>query len=158
MKEYLFPVLLQLLGVFVIIVEIFIPSLGLLTLVALAIFGYSLFMVFNTISTTAGWVFVGLDMAFVPILIYLGLQLLGRSSLSLKQELSGEDGVVSQDENMEAYLKMEGKAVTDLRPAGVTMINSDRVDVVTDGEYIDSGTPVVVVQVTGNRIIVEKIN
>jgi membrane-bound serine protease (ClpP class) len=30
------------------------------------------------------------------------------------------------------------------------------VDVVTDGEYIDAGTPVVVTGVEGNRIIVDR--
>ncbi len=54
-------------------------------------------------------------------------------------------------------MNMEGVSVTDLRPAGMAEINSRRLDVVTDGEYIDVDTPIIVTQVTGNRIVVEKL-
>ncbi|MDZ7666753.1 MAG: hypothetical protein U5K27_15770 [Desulfotignum sp.] len=37
------------------------------------------------------------------------------------------------------------------------MIEEKRLDAVTDGEYVDAGTPVVVTLVSGNRIVVDKI-
>lgn len=157
MKEYLLPAALQIMGLLVIIAEIFIPSFGLLSLAAAGLFGYSLFLVFTTIGKTAGLYLVALDLVLVPVLIYVGIQMLAKSNLSLKKELSKDDGVASQDEQLAAYLNMKGEAVTDLRPAGMAMIDSKRMDVVTDGEYIDKGTPVVVTHVTGNQIIVEKI-
>lgn len=156
MKPYILPVLLQMIGILVIIAEIFIPSLGLLTVIALGLFSYSLYLVFTTISTTAGMVITGLDVTLVPVLIVLGMKILAKSPLALKQELSKQNGVVSQNRESEAYLHMKGKSVTDLRPAGIAEINSQRVDVVTDGEYIEADTPIIVTGVTGNRIIVEK--
>lgn len=157
MKPYILPVILQIIGILVVIAEIFIPSLGLLAAIALGVFFYSLYLVYTTISTTAGMVFTGLDLALVPVLIVFGMRMLARSPLALQRELSKKDGVVSQKQELEAYVQMKGKAVTDLRPAGMAEINSQRVDVVTDGEYIDVGTPIVVTGVTGNRIIVEKL-
>ncbi|OGR25407.1 MAG: serine protease [Desulfobacterales bacterium RIFOXYA12_FULL_46_15] len=157
MKPYILPVLVQIIGILVVIAEIFIPSFGLLAAVALALFSYSLYLVFTTISATAGMVFTGLDLIIVPVLIVFGMKILAKSSLSLKRELSKQDGVVSQRMEYEAYMHMKGTAVTDLRPSGMAEINSQRVDVVTDGEYIDAETPIVVTGVTGNRIIVEKI-
>jgi membrane-bound serine protease (ClpP class) len=41
MREFLIPVLLQLAGVIIIIAEIFLPSGGLLSLMAAGLFGYS---------------------------------------------------------------------------------------------------------------------
>ena len=155
MKLYLLPLFLQVIGILVIMAEIFIPSLGLLSVIALATFFYSLYLVFTTISTTAGMVLAGLDIILVPVLIIMGMKILAKSSLSLKRELSKQDGVVSQREDLEAFINMKGRSVTDLRPAGMAEISSQRVDVVTDGEYIDAGTPIVVTGVTGNRIIVE---
>jgi membrane-bound serine protease (ClpP class) len=157
MKAYIFPVLLQLIGILVIIAEIFIPSLGILTVIALAVLSYSLYIVFTSISTTAGVVFTGLDIILVPLIVFLGIKILAKSPLALQKELSKADGVVSQKEKLEAYLDMKGEAVTDLRPAGMAQINSQRVDVVTDGEYIDAGTPVVVTGVAGNRIVVDRL-
>lgn len=157
MKPYILPIFLQLIGVLVVVVEIFIPSFGVLAAIALSIFLYSLYLAFTTISATAGMVFTGVDILLVPILIVSGMKVLARSSLTLKRELSKKDGVVSQRQGLEAYLHMKGKAVTDLRPSGMAEINSQRVDVVTDGEYIDADTSIVVTGVTGNRVIVEKI-
>ncbi len=156
MKAYLLPVLLQFIGILVIIAEIFIPSLGVLTLIALAVLAYSIYIVFTSISTTAGMIFTGLDIILVPFIIVLGVKILAKSPLSLKRELSKKNGVVSQKEKLETYINMQGESVTDLRPAGMAQINSQRVDVVTDGEYIDAGTPVVVTGVEGNRIIVDR--
>ncbi|MCD4676649.1 MAG: serine protease, partial [Desulfobacula sp.] len=150
------PFFLQMIGMLVIIAEIFIPSLGLLAAIALTVFFYSLYLVFTTISTTAGLVITGLDIVLVPVLIVFGMKILAKSPLTLKRELSKQDGVVSQKEKLEAYIDLKGKSVTDLRPAGMAEIDSQRVDVVTDGEYIDADTPIVVTGVSGNRIIVEK--
>ncbi len=156
MKAYILPVILQIIGIVVIIAEIFIPSLGVLSVIAFAVLAYSLYIVFTGISTTAGFIFTGLDIVIIPLLIFAGIKALAISPLALKRELSKNNGVVSQKEQLEAYLHMKGESVTDLRPAGIALINSQRVDVVTDGEYIDAGTPVIVTDVAGNRIIVDK--
>ena len=156
MKPYILPIILQVIGILVVFAEIFIPSFGLLTAIALAVFFYSIYLVFTTISTTAGMILTGLDIALAPFFIVFGMKMLARSSLSLKRELSKQAGVVSQKQGLEGYMHMTGRSVTDLRPAGMAEIDSQRLDVVTDGEYIDADTPIVVIGVKGNRIIVEK--
>jgi len=157
MKPYLLPVLLQVIGILVVFAEIFIPSFGLLAAIALALFSYSLYLVFTTISSTAGLVFAGLDLILVPVCVVFGMKILAKSPLSLRQELSKKQGVVSQAKELETYLHLKGVSITDLRPAGMAEINTKRLDVVTDGEYIEANTPVVVTGVTGNRIIVQRI-
>ena len=157
MKSYILPIVLQIIGILVVIAEIFIPSLGLLAAIAFTLFFYSLYLVFTTISTTVGIVFIGLDLVLVPVLIVFGMKILAKSPLALRRELSKQDGVISQEQGLEAYINIKGKSVTDLRPAGIAEINLQRVDVVTDGEYIDADTPIVVTGVAGNRVIVEKI-
>jgi membrane-bound serine protease (ClpP class) len=156
MKLYILPVLLQFLGLLVILAEIFIPSLGVLTAIALGLLGYSLYLVFTTISTFSGMVFVGFDLLAIPILLVLGLKILAASPLSLKSRLASKDGVVSQAMGFEEYGGKQGISVTDLRPAGIALIEGKRLDVVTDGDYINANTPILVTGVTGNQIIVEK--
>ncbi len=58
------------------------------------------------------------------------------------------------DKTQEALLGQAGTAHSMLRPAGIAVIGSRRVDVVTRGEMIDAGTPVEVVEVEGNRVVV----
>jgi membrane-bound serine protease (ClpP class) len=48
----------------------------------------------------------------------------------------------------------QGVALTDLRPAGVATLDGERIDVVTEGDYINSGARVEVVRAEGYRHVV----
>ena len=48
----------------------------------------------------------------------------------------------------------QGVAITDLRPAGVATLEGERIDVVTEGDYINSGARVEVVRAEGYRHVV----
>jgi membrane-bound serine protease (ClpP class) len=50
-----------------------------------------------------------------------------------------------------------GTALTKLRPAGKALINGHRLDVITEGQMLDEGCPVEVVEVSGNRVVVRAI-
>lgn len=50
---------------------------------------------------------------------------------------------------------LTGKAATPLRPSGSAMFGTRRVDVVTEGEFIDVGSRIRVVETHGNRVVVE---
>jgi len=152
----LLPLILQLIGVVVVIAEIILPSGGILSIVALGVFGYSLFVVFSEISKTVGFAFVVADLVLIPFLVILGLKLLARSPVTLRKTLSREKGVSSQPSDLDSYIDRQGTAVTDLRPAGKAIINGKRVDVVTRGEYFEKDATIIVTAVTGNQIIVRK--
>ena len=156
MKAYLWPVFLQLIGVAVVIAEIILPSGGLLSLLAAAIFGYSLYLVFHDLPTAAGIVFVVIDIIMIPALIIVGIKMLARSPVTLSTELSSRAGVSSQSPELMLFLDKEGRAMTDLRPSGTAMIEGKRLDVVSRGEYIDKDTNLVVIAVTANQIVVRK--
>lgn len=152
----LFPIILQLVGVGVIIAEIIIPSGGILAIAALGVFGYSLFIVFKEISVTMGFFVVAADIILIPVLVIVGLKLLARSPVTLRKTLSRKEGVSSQSSELESYVGTQGNAVTDLRPAGIVLINGKRVDAVTRGEYLEKETAIIVTSVTGNQIIVRQ--
>ena len=48
-------------------------------------------------------------------------------------------------------------AVTPLRPAGIIEIADRRIDAVSDGAFIDSGSRVRVLTVEGSRVVVERV-
>lgn len=156
MSGLLIPIILQLAGVAVVIAEIIIPSGGILSIIAAGLFGYSLYMVFTAVSTFAGMVFVVADLIMIPAALIVGIKLLAKSPVTLRTELSREGGYSSQSEALEALKGAAGTTITDLRPAGAARINGQRVDVVSRGEYIVRGTPVVVTAVEGNRVVVKQ--
>ncbi len=49
-----------------------------------------------------------------------------------------------------------GAAHTPLRPAGIAEIDGARLNVVTEGDYIEAGAPVKVERVEGNRVVVAR--
>ncbi|HET9028970.1 MAG TPA: NfeD family protein [Candidatus Aquilonibacter sp.] len=51
-----------------------------------------------------------------------------------------------------------GTAASYLRPAGIAAIDGKRVDVLTEGEFIQAGTPIRVTRVEGARIFVEPVS
>lgn len=55
-------------------------------------------------------------------------------------------------------LGLEGTASSDLRPSGSARFGDRKIDVVTYGDYIPRQSPVRIVEVHGNRIVVESIS
>jgi len=157
MGSLVVPIVLQLIGVFVLIVEIIIPSGGILGIITVGLMGYSLYLVFTTISVFAGMVFVIADIIMFPVVLFTGIKLLAKSPATLKTSLSKTDGYSSQSDELDEFMGHTGTAITDLRPAGTAMINNRRVDVVSRGEYIDKGMEVVVLEVEGNRVVVKQV-
>jgi membrane-bound serine protease (ClpP class) len=68
---------------------------------------------------------------------------------------SKADGFHASREQTHTLVGLQGKAVSELRPAGMAQFGDKRIDVVTRGEYIDKGAPIVVAETHGNRIVVE---
>jgi len=150
------PAFLQLVAILVIIAEIIIPSGGILALLATGLFGYSLYLVFTSISASAGMAFIIADLFIVPILVYFGIKFLAKSPVTLRTRLSKEDGVTVQSPDQNDFLGSVGLAITDLRPSGVANIRDQRLDVVTRGEYLENETEIIVIAVSGNQIVVKQ--
>lgn len=156
MNTLTLAIVLQTAGVLVIIAEIIIPSGGILSLIAAGLFGYSLYTVFSEISTGIGMAFVAADVVMIPVLVVVGLKMLARSPVTLREQLSSKSGVTSQAPGMDKYLDMEGRALTSLHPAGTAMVEGKRLDVVTRGEFVDKGSKIIVIEVAANRIVVKQ--
>lgn len=61
----------------------------------------------------------------------------------------------ADSERLRKLLGQRGVAATMLRPTGIAEFAGDRVDVVSDGGFIDSGQPVRVVAIESYRVVVE---
>ena len=67
-----------------------------------------------------------------------------------------EAGYTSVEGKFDHYQGKQGKAITVLRPAGTAQIEGNRVDVVTNGEFLEPETPIEVILVEGARIVVRE--
>ena len=81
---------------------------------------------------------------------------LSRSKLVLNDTESNEAGYRST-EDLDVFLGKEGVTTTVLRPTGMAEFDGVRLNVVSEGEFIQSGTQVQIVRVEGSRILVRTI-
>jgi membrane-bound serine protease (ClpP class) len=77
--------------------------------------------------------------------------------LILETGLAAGQGYASAPETDKTWLGKSGRAVSPLRTAGIAEIEGERVDVVSDGEFIEPGASIVVTRVDGNRIVVRRL-
>jgi membrane-bound serine protease (ClpP class) len=56
-----------------------------------------------------------------------------------------------------SLLHQTGQALTKLRPSGTAVINGKRVDVVSEGAFIEAGQPIKVVALEGLRVVVRAV-
>lgn len=80
------------------------------------------------------------------------------SRLILWGKQEKETGYTSAQAGLETLIGAQGVALTPLRPAGTAQINDRRVDVVTEGDFIDAQTPIVVIHVEGVRVVVKALS
>lgn len=76
--------------------------------------------------------------------------------LVLETGMAADQGYVSAPESDRRWLGQTGTAISPLRPAGIAEFDGARVDVVSDGGFVDAGSPIEVTRVDGNRIVVRQ--
>ncbi|MBS4535269.1 nodulation protein NfeD [Clostridium sp. D2Q-14] len=105
---------------------------------------------------------ISIIVAFIVsvVVIYLFLKhgqkspIFDKIVLNTKQE--GDSGYSSIIDNRK-YLYDEGIALTTLRPSGTIVVNGDRLDAVTEGQFIMKGERIKVVKIEGSKVVVRKI-
>jgi len=75
--------------------------------------------------------------------------------LRLNFEQSADKGWVNEASD-EALVGKIGTVMTPLRPAGTVIIEDERIDAVSNGTYIEKDEEVEVIEVHGNRVVVER--
>jgi membrane-bound serine protease (ClpP class) len=159
--------LLLMLGVMLLVLEVFvIPGFGIAGVVGLValVAGLTLSLVGAGTTGTlilyaAGRVALSLLLALAGSLVLLRLlpRLPYARNLVLDTGLGARAGYTSAPAADHAWVGKRGTVAAPLRPAGIADLGGERVDVVSQGEYIAAGTPVEVVRVDGNRIVVRRV-
>ena len=140
------------LGYVLLLLELFVPGgiIGGLGVLAMA---YGTYLAFG-VSTGWGMASVGLSLTVTALLVRLVLR--SRAAHRLVLDSLPPDWKAAES-GLEDLLGREGRTLTDLRPAGMMEIDDRRLDVVADSEFLDAGTAVRVVEVEGNRVVVEPV-
>lgn len=158
--EWLLPIIIcVLVGIVLLAIEVFMPGFGIPGIAGLILLA---------IGIAGTWInfgaLVGLGMT-VAILALLGIAI----SISLKSARNGrfsrelilkdddeEDERLQAEKDMQALVGEEGVTLTPLRPVGAAEFTCGKLNVSSDGEYIEKGTKVRIVRIVGTTILVGK--
>lgn len=96
-----------------------------------------------------GVVLTASTLVVVPLMVRFAMR-----RLTLRSSLPAEEGFAATEGGLDALVGRDGMALTTLRPAGTAEIEGRRVSVVAELGLIDAETPIRVVRVEGNRVVV----
>jgi len=153
-------ILLFLLGIILLSIEVFLPGFGIFGI------GGIISIITSIILTAPCWEagIISLVLAIVGsiLLLLLSFKVLTKRNfwdrLILGTKYKKEEGYIPQVEDLSIHLGKRGEALTILRPAGTVILDDEtRLDVVTDGGFIQKGEKIEVVKVEGIRLIVRAV-
>lgn len=159
-------ILMFVIGVILLIIEIFvIPGFGIFGILGIILMVSSLFLGLISDFEMIDWSLIsvaiiqlGLTFLFTFIVIFLLLKFLPKTDmwgkLILQEQVAAKSGYAAKPD-FQHLIGVEGVAFTDLRPSGTALINGNRIDVVTEGDFIKNGSRIVVKSVEGSKVVVE---
>ncbi len=148
-----------LLGAIALVLEALVfPGFGVAGITGIVLVGWGvLLLAVDVTQVTAALV---LAIIATIVIILLGLQLMSRYKLwyrfTLQNKQDSKEGYVAPAPGLSLLAGKEGVALTPLRPAGTAEVEGQRVDVVTEGEFINTGMRIRVIKVEGTRIVVKE--
>ncbi len=150
-------IILLIIGIVCIVLEFFVPG-GILGIVGALSVIVSLILAGGDISNMMMSVAIAIIVSIVASVILfrrIGLDKGVFRNIILKDATTTEMGYVSTVNRLE-LIGLTGRTLTPLRPAGSALFEQERLDVVSEGGYINQGKNVKIIKVEGSRIVVRE--
>ncbi|WP_395940593.1 nodulation protein NfeD [Bacillus sp. HMF5848] len=150
-------IILFIIGIILLFAELFVPG-GILGLIGAVAVIASIFVASDNVTHMAVSLLVAIGLAILGSIIMFRvfgkrIQLFRR--LILADSTNTESGYVSNTNRLD-LIGLTGTAMTDLRPSGMALIHNERLDVVSEGQFIRQHDIIKIVKVEGSRIVVRK--
>ena len=154
-------VLCFVIGVGLLVAEVFMPGFGVAGISGIVLEVISIVLTYAKYGGLAALGLTVVILAVIGITISVSLRSvtkgrLSKSRLILKDRETSAEGYIATAD-MDVFTGKEGESTTVLRPSGMADVDGIRLNVVSEGEYIPKGTKVRVVRVDGARVVVRAI-
>jgi len=158
---WVWAILLLVLGVGLAILEVFIPSAGILCVLAAASVVGAVIMGFRQ-GPVMGFSILIAAVVGLPAMLVLALKYWPRTAIGRRVLLAApkSEDVLPDDPNLRALKTLVGRvgrAKSRMLPAGVILIDGRTIDAVSEGMPIDPGQAVRVIEVRANRVVVRQV-
>jgi len=150
---------LFLVGIGVIVLEVFVPSGGVLGFVSVAAIIAAIATAFLELGVGAGTAMIALSVVVVPVILALAFRWfpetpLGRRVLPAPPEPADVVPDAPRRRRARDLVGQRGRTTSDLLPWGTVEVGSESLDGVSEGGPIDAGSEIIVVAAQGAAVVV----
>lgn len=158
MPEWLLVLSLIILGFIFLLVELLIiPGFGFMGVLGLLCLAGGCYIAWTELSLAVGIATLIGSLLIIVLFLRLFPKSIMWKKLRLESKMSKGGGFQAGTKELEELIDKKGLSITPLRPSGTALIMGRRVDVVTEGVFLQKDTPIKVVKVEGNKVIVRGI-
>ncbi|HSW46704.1 MAG TPA: NfeD family protein [Phycisphaerae bacterium] len=160
MSEWTTIAVLYLLGMILLIAELFLPAHGLLGLVGLGMLGFGIYETYIH-NETAGLVGLGAVAVLLPLGLVISVKVWHRTPLG--RRISPPNPVLTEKDRMPVeelrqLIGKHGRAVTLLRPVGMCLFDGRRLECTSEQGVIQSGVEVKVIRLIDRTLSVRPVH
>jgi membrane-bound ClpP family serine protease len=154
--QLIIPIALILVGILLIIAEVYlIPGFNIVGVFGTLLIFFAVGYAFTEMGFLGGVAMLVGAVLAVSVTFYVMKQAGSWDRFVLSTNLRRDDlSVARESEQRASYLGKTGVALSPLRPTGIAEIESERIEVVTEGDFIASGSRIRVVAMDRRRYFV----
>ena len=139
--------------------EVFVPTAGLLGFLSVTAILSGIFLAFYNGGLSVGFAFIIVTAIALPAVLAIALRVLPKTPLGRRMlpDLPKGDEVLPDNEERRALrglLGKVGRAKSPMLPSGAVVIEGRIINAMSQGEPIDAGQTIVVIEVRGSRVVV----
>ena len=143
-----------LLGAALMIVEVFLPGFGLPGISGIVLIGAGIILTAMHFGASVAVAVLLIVVAVLAVLISFALRHASRGGMKNSKLFLSEKEELHNKKDMQVLVGKKGKTLSVLRPAGIGEFDGVRLNVVTEGGFIERDKPIEIVSVDGSRIVV----
>ncbi len=166
MEDSVIALLLLVIGLVLLVAEFFIPSGGMIFVVAMVCCTGSIWFAWRAwweSSPGMWWTYIASLVVLIPAVVggalyYFPRTAVGRRILLEAPSLEEVTPYAEDEERLSQLVGRTGKTLTLLTPGGLVLVDGERMHCESEGMLIDPDQAVEIVDVKGNRLVVRKLD
>lgn len=146
-------IILIIIGIVLLILELLVVPGGILGIIAIGMIGFGVYSTYANHGATTGHIMLASSLLTTIAAVVISLKSGAWNRLALHDALDGKTNVIDGNLIKEGDT---GIALSDIRPMGSALFGDEKYEVSSEGEKIPVRTPVRILRIEGNKIIVIK--
>lgn len=156
-QQLFWPVIILLIFLGIVVLEVFLPTGGLLGVLATIAFASSVVIAFINGGLFVGTLFLVFAAVVLGVVLWLTVRIWPHTpigKLIIVQPRSSDEVVPPEYERLKQLIGRHGVATSTMLPSGSVRIDGRSLDAISDGRPIESGQRIKVVAVKGRAVVV----